>query len=138
ADMQYSNEESLFMAQLKRNYGQGSLHPAGIFVYSLFLDLYISKLKSACLMKIVGQGVLTGVLQLLTKSPACFSARNAVLSVSVFLLELMETNKCAPATTTGRLNKGVPSALDFTYISNLLYDTHILITGGTRLVSDIS
>ncbi|GLJ13069.1 hypothetical protein SUGI_0204550 [Cryptomeria japonica] len=28
ANMQYSNEESLFMVQLRRNYGQGSLRPA--------------------------------------------------------------------------------------------------------------
>jgi formate dehydrogenase assembly factor FdhD len=63
-------------------------------------------------MQNAGKGVHIGVRQLLTKSRACSSAKSAAQNVCVFLPGLMETNKFALATTTGRLSKAAPSALD--------------------------
>jgi hypothetical protein len=59
------------------------------------------------------QDVPIVVLQLLTESHACFSAKSAAQHVCVFPLERLETKKYALATITGRLNKAAPSALDF-------------------------
>jgi len=59
-----------------------------------------------------GEGVHIGVRPLLTRNHACFSVKSAAQSVCVFLPELMETNKYALATTTGKLSKAAPSALD--------------------------
>ncbi|KAK9926012.1 hypothetical protein M0R45_023268 [Rubus argutus] len=47
-----------------------------------------------------------------TTNHACSSARNAVLSVCVFLLASMATKLCALATTTGRPRKEDPNVLE--------------------------
>ena len=63
-------------------------------------------------MQNAGKGVHIGVRQLLTESLACSSVKTAAQSVCVFHPALLETEKYALATTTGRLSKAVPSALD--------------------------
>lgn len=64
--------------------------------------------------QIVNQGVVIVALQHHTRSHACFSARNVVLHVSVFLLVHMVTSKYALVTTLGRQGKEDQNALNFT------------------------
>lgn len=61
--------------------------------------------------QIVNQGVVIVVLQLHTRSHACFSAKNAVLHVYVFHRVYMETSKCVLVTTAGRQRKEDQNAL---------------------------
>jgi len=47
-----------------------------------------------------------------TTSHACSSVKNAAEVAYVFLLATMGTNRCAPATTTGRPSVEDPNALE--------------------------
>ncbi|KEH28241.1 GASA/GAST/Snakin [Medicago truncatula] len=62
-------------------------------------------------LKIVNQGVHIVVLQHHTRNHACFSAKNVVLHVFVFLLVCMVTSKFVLATTAGRHRKENQNAL---------------------------
>lgn len=80
-----------------------------------------------CVRETVSRDVLTDAQQHHTGSLACFSARSAVLSVSVFLQALTATNKHALVTIAGRLNKELLSALSFINSYMLLYFSHLYI-----------
>lgn len=67
------------------------------------------------ILKIVNQNARTGVQRHRIRSRVCFSARNAVQSVCVFLLVPMAISKVALATITGRPKEVAQSAHDHPY-----------------------
>ena len=62
--------------------------------------------------QIANQNVRIAAQRRLTRSHACFSARNVVQSAFVFLRGPMATRKCALATIIGRPRKENQNALD--------------------------
>lgn len=83
---------------------------------------FLIKVGSSVLMKcvvvifqIVNQNARTGVQRHRIRSRVCFSARNAVQSVCVFLLVPMAISKVALATITGRPKEVAQSAHDHPY-----------------------
>lgn len=83
------------------------------------------------IVQIVYRNARIAAHRLHSRNPACFSARNVVLSVCVCPLVPMATNKPALATITGKPRKVAPSVPDFTLPSTTIYIIHLYIVWQT-------
>ncbi|KAL9398300.1 hypothetical protein Peur_007261 [Populus x canadensis] len=72
----------------------------------------MAPLKGALILKSADLVALVDAPRQPSRSHACSSARSAVPSACVCLLELMGTSNLVPATTTGRPRGEAPSALE--------------------------